>query len=103
MSIEEYRLVAGGWFLLILFLTVFWYATLRRLEGVFKEHLDATRSHQSIGGLTGMLQFIIRGDFRRTGDERMVGVCQRLRKLLYGYLGSVAAFIVFLVICRPHY
>jgi len=103
MSTHEYHLVAVGWAILIVFLTLFWYATLRRLSVVLKEHLATTRSHQSITGLPGVFLFLFRGDFKRTGDERLVGVCLRLRKLLYGYLGAVAAFIVFLVICRPRF
>jgi hypothetical protein len=102
MSIQEYRYIAFGWALLILFLTVFWFATLRRLSVVLKERLAATRSHQSFsGGLPGVFLFIFRGEFKQTGDERLSAVCRRLRQLLYGYLGSVIAYFVFIVIFRP--
>ena len=103
MSTEEYRLVAAGWSLLILLLTIFWYATLRRLSEVMKEHLSATRSHQSIPGFFSLFLFILRGEYKQTGDNRLIGVCHRLRKLLYGYLGSIGAYIVFLVIMRPRF
>ncbi len=104
MSLEEYRLVAAGWFLLIFFLTVFWYFTLRRLAQIFKERFAATRSHEPAPeGVLGLARFLIRGDFRNTGDERMAALCRRLRQLLYGYLGSVGAYIVFLVIFRSRY
>ena len=103
MSIHEYRLVAGGWFLLILFLTIFWYATLRRLSEVLKDHLKSTRSHQSISGIPGLFLFIFRGEFKQTGDARMVAVCGRLRQLLYGYVGAVIAYFVFLAVCHPRY
>ena len=103
MSLHEYRLVAGGWFVLILFLTVFWYATLRRLSEVMKEHLSATRSHQSVPRFLGLFFFIIRAEYKKTGDTRLISVCEKLRKLLYGYLGSVAAYFVFLVIMHPRY
>lgn len=96
-------MVAAGWFLLILLLTIFWYATLRRLSEVMKDHLAATRSHQSIPGFVGLFLFIFRGEFKQTGDARLVGVCYRLRKLLYGYLGSIGAYAVFLVIMHPRY
>ncbi len=99
MSIEEYRWVAAGWFLLIFFLTVFWYFTLRRLAEVLKERITATRSHEPAPeGVLGFARYLIRGDFRQTGDERMAALCRRLRQLLYGYLGSIGAYIVFLVI-----
>jgi len=102
MSIQEYQYVVFGWAIILVFLTIFWYVTLRRLSDILKERLSATRSHQSISGLQDMFLFILRGEFKRTGDERLTGVCGRLRKLLYGYLGSIAAYIVFLVIYRPH-
>ncbi len=102
MSIHEFRVVAVGWAILIVFLTLFWYATLSRLSVILKEHLASTRSHQSVSGLPGVFMFLFRGDFKQTGDERLVAVCRRLRQLLYGYLGAVGAYVVFLVICRPH-
>ena len=101
MSIQEYHLVAVGWAILIVFLTLFWYANLRRLSVILKEHLATTRSRQSISGLPSVFVFLFRGDFKQTGDDRIVAVCNRLRKLLYGYLGAVGAYVVFLVICRP--
>ena len=103
MRVEEYRLVVAGWFLLILLLTIFWYATLRRLSKVLKEHLRATRSSQPVPGFLGLALFILRGEYRQTGDDRLIGVCRRLRNLLYGYLGSIGAYIVFLVIMRPRF
>jgi hypothetical protein len=103
MNPYEYRLVAIGWALLLVFLTLFWYATLRRLSGVLKEHLAATRSHQSVTDLRSVVLFLFRGDFKQTGDERLVAVCRRLRQLLYAYLGSIGAYVVFLVIFRPSF
>jgi hypothetical protein len=103
MSLHEYRLVAAGWFILILVLTIFWYATLSRLSVVLKEHLSATRSHQSVSGFIGLFLFLLRGEFKQTGDERIVSVCRKLRQLLYGYLGVTGAFFVFLVIYHPRY
>jgi hypothetical protein len=103
MSSQEYHMVADGWLLLILFLTMFWFLTLRRLETVLKEHLSSTRSHQAISGLPGLFRFVIRGEYNRTGDERLVSVCNKLRKLLYGYLGVVIGYIVFLVLYRSSY
>ena len=103
MSVHEYRLIAAGWFLLILVLTIFWYATLRRLADVVKEHLGSTRSHQSISGLPGLFLFLIRAEFKKTGDTRLIAVCTRLRQLLYGYLGAIGAYIVFMVIMHPRY
>jgi hypothetical protein len=104
MSISEYRLVAGGWLILLVFLTVFWYGTLRRLSGILKERLDSTRSHQPIPqGLVALFLFLYRGDFKQTGDERLKAVCRRLRQLLYGYLGGIGAYIVFLVLFHPRY
>jgi hypothetical protein len=103
MSSHDYHLIAAGWSLVIIFLTLFWYATLRRLSVVLKEHLAATRSHQSLSGIPGVLAFLFRGDFKRTGDERLVSVCRRLRQLLYGYIGAIGAYIVFIVIFRPRF
>jgi hypothetical protein len=103
MSTHEYHLIAIGWSFLILFLTVFWYATLRRLSIVLKEHLEVTRSHQSLSGLPGVFLFLFRGEFKQTGDERLVAVCRRLRRLLYGYVGAIGAYIVFIVIFHPRY
>ena len=101
MNPYEYRLVAIGWALLLIFLAVFWYATLRRLSVVLKEHLAATRSHQSITDLRSVILYLFRGDFKQAGDERLVAVCRRLRQLLYAYLGSIGAYVVFLAIFRP--
>jgi hypothetical protein len=100
MSSHEFHLIAIGWAFLILFLTVFWYATLRRLSAVLKEHLAATRSHQSVSGFPDVVMFLFRGDFKQTGDERLVAVCRRLRQLLYGYIGSILAYVVFLFMFR---
>ena len=102
MSTHEYHLVAIGWSFLILLLTLFWYATLRRLSVVLKERLNSTRSHQSVSGIPGVFLFIFRGEFKQTGDERLISVCRRLRSLLYGYFGCLGAYTVFLVIFRPH-
>jgi hypothetical protein len=103
MSSYEYRLVAGGWFILIVVLTIFWYAMLRRLAVILKERLASTGSHRSIDGMGGMFLFIFRGEFKSTGDERLVTFCRKLRSLLYGYLGGVGAFIVFVIVFRPRF
>jgi hypothetical protein len=47
-----------------------------------------------------VFRFLIRGSFKQTGDERLVALCMKLRKLLYGYMGATAAYVVFLVIMR---
>jgi len=103
MSVHEFRLIAAGWFLLILLLTIFWFAMLHRLSAVLKERLASTRSHRSIKGPMGVVLFLFRSEFKQTGDERMIAVCSRLRRLLYGYLGGVGAYIVFLVIMHTRY
>jgi hypothetical protein len=104
MSQYEYRLVAGGWFLLLLLLTVFWFRTLRRLAEVLKERMKSTGSHETIPeGTPGLFLYLFRGEFKRTGDERLIGVCQRLRQLLYGYVGGIGVYIIFLVLYRPRY
>jgi hypothetical protein len=103
MSHDEYRMIAVGWLLLLLFLTLFWYFTLRKLSQVLTEHLKSTCSHQDIAGLRGLFLFLMRGEYRQTGDERLVAVCARLRQRLYGYLGAIGGYIVFLVIFRPRY
>ena len=102
ISIEEFRLIATGWAILIVFLTIFWYATLRRLSVILKERLESTRSHQTVSGMGGLLNFLLRGEYDRTGDQKLIGVCRKLRKLLYGYLGAVGAYVVFMIYCRPH-
>ena len=101
MSLHEYHLVAAGWLILILFLSVFWYATLSRLSGVLKERLSAKHFRESVPGLRGVFLFIMRGEFKETGDDRLIAVCRRLRQLLYGYLGSIGAYLVFVVVFRP--
>jgi hypothetical protein len=100
VSPEEFRLVAIGWGGLIIFLTLFWYATLNKLSGLLKERLKASGSSQEISGVGSVFRFLIRGSFKQTGDERLVALCMKLRKLLYGYMGATAAYVVFLVIMR---
>jgi hypothetical protein len=101
MSSYEYRLIAAGGALLILFLGVFWYAILSRLSVVLKEHLAATRSRLSVTDLRGVLLFLYRGEFKQSGDEQLVGICRRLRQRLAAYLAFVVVYVVFLVIFRP--
>jgi cell division septal protein FtsQ len=103
MNPYEYRLIAAGGALLILFLGVFWYAILSRLSVVLKEHLAATRSHQSLTDLRSVLLFLFRGDFKQSADERLVGVCRRLRQRLAAYLAFIAVYVLFLVIFRPRF
>jgi hypothetical protein len=100
MSTHEYHLIAVGWSILIIFLTVFWYATLSRLAVVLKDHLDAEGSHQSVPGIFGMFRFLVRGRFKQTGDARVIAICTRLRSLLLGYIGAAGAYIVFMIIMR---
>jgi hypothetical protein len=102
MNLHEYYLVAGGWFVLIAFLSIFWFFTLRRLSEVLKDRLKSTKSRQMVSSFSGMFLFLFRAEYKETGDERLIGVCRRLRQLLYGYLGGIGAYIVFLVIFRPH-
>jgi len=101
MSTHEFRLIAAGWFLVLLFLTIFWYATLSRLATILKERPGVTRSGSG-SDFTSLFLFIFRGEFNQTGDARLIGVCKRLRSLLYGYLGGIFAYLVFLVLFRPH-
>jgi hypothetical protein len=103
MNRSQYDLVAAGWLILLCFLTVFWYFTLRRLEVVLRERLESIRSHQSISGLPSLIKFILWGRYNEVGDERLAGVCKNLRRVLYGYAGSVVGYIVFLVIYRPRF
>jgi hypothetical protein len=103
MSSQEYYLVAGGWFLLLLLLGIFWYATLRRLSDVLKENLKTTRGREPITGFPALFRFIMRGEFEQTGDKRLMALCRRLRQLLYGYLGVIGAYFVFLVLMHPRY
>lgn len=100
VSPEEFRLVAIGWAGLIIFLTLFWYATLNKLSGLLKERLKASGSSQEISGVVSVFRFLIRGSFKQTGDERLAAICMKLRRLLYGYMGVTAAYVVFLVIMR---
>jgi len=103
MSRHEYHLIAIGWSAIILMLTVFWLATLRRLAEVLKQRLEETRSRQTFKGIPGVFMFLIRGEFKETGDQRIMDVCERLRKLLYGYMGATAAYVVFIVIMQSRY
>jgi hypothetical protein len=101
MSTQEYYFVAGGWFLLILLLTLFWYASLTRLAEILQENIKRTRSRNTVPGLGGLFLFIFRGEFKQSSDQRLVAVCKKLRTLLYAYLGSIGAYIVFLVFMHP--
>jgi hypothetical protein len=103
MSTHDFHLIAAGWFLLILFLTMFWYATLRRLSVVLSERLKSTGSKESIPGIPGLFLFIFRGEYKETGDARLIGICHRLRQLLYGYIGAIGAYIIFLILMHPRY
>jgi hypothetical protein len=103
MSIQEYDYIAVGWAIILVLLALFWYATLRKLTEILNERLKSIHSNQSISGIPGAFQFLIRGEFKQTGDERLVTVCRRLRQLLYGYLGGIGAYVVFIVIFRPHH
>jgi len=102
MSTQEYYLVAGGWFLLILLLSIFWYAALCRLAEVLAQYIKEKRTRETVPGLGGLFLYLFRGEFKRTGDARLKAVCQRLRSLLFAYLGSILGYIVFLVLLHPH-
>ncbi len=97
MPIHDYRIIAIGWSGLIIFLTIFWVATLSKLTGVLKERLAAAGSRYPITGMPSVIGFILGGGYKNAGDERLVAVCQKLRKLLYGYLGVTIAYIIFMV------
>lgn len=101
MSVHEYRLIAGGWLILVIFLTLFWFFTLRRLAEVLKERLPTSRALPTTFG--GMFLYLFRGDFKAAGDPRLTAVCLRLRQLLYGYVGSIGAYFVYLVVFHPRY
>jgi hypothetical protein len=103
MSIHEYRLIAAGWFLLLAFLTIFWFVTLRRLAQIIKERLPYSPSAKSISGFSGMFRFLIRAEYQQTRDKQLIAICKRLRQLLYGYLGAIGAYLVFLVMFRPRF
>jgi hypothetical protein len=103
MGAYEYRLIAGGWLLALVFLGIFWFLILRRLAVVLKEHLDSTRSHYKIDGMRSLIGFLLSGAYNDTGDERQAAFCKRLRMLLFGYLGVIVAYIVFLVIYYPRF
>lgn len=87
---------------MLVFLTLFWYLTLKRLEQLLKENLDSPGSPKLGPGIYGVFQFIMRGDYEKTRNDKLIGVCGRLRQLLYGYLGVTGAYVVFLVLMRPH-
>jgi hypothetical protein len=97
MSIHEYRLIGAGWFLLIAFLTIFWYFTLQRLGQVLRDNLPPGSPGAPGPGIGGLFIFVFRGDFVQSRNPRLVEVCKKLRKLLWGYVGGVLAFIVFVV------
>jgi len=103
MSRHEYILIAAGWFVLLMFLTIFWFVTLRRLAAIIKERLPYDRSVKSVSGFAGMFQFLIRAEYRKTGDNQLIAICKRLRQLFYGYLGAIGAYLVFLVLFRPRF
>jgi len=101
MSVENYRTIAGGWALLILFLTAFWFLTLRRLSLILRAHLQETGGSGIAPGLAGMIPYLFRGDYKLSGDPRLISVCTKLRNLLYAYFGAIGAFLVFIVIMHP--
>jgi hypothetical protein len=103
MNPFEFRMVAAGWLVMLIFLTLFWYLTLTRLAKLLKENLSATQAGKIRPGIAGIFRFIIRGDYESTRDQRLIPVCRRLRRLLYGYIGVVGAYVVFLVMMRPHF
>lgn len=102
MNPFEYRMIAAGWLLMLVFLTLFWFLTLKRLSQLLKENLGSAGAPTLGPGIYGVFQFIMRGDFEKTRNEKLISVCGRLRQLLYGYLGVTGAYIVFLVLMRPH-
>ena len=103
MSPQKYEMIAIGWGMIVVFLAVFWWLMLSRLAQVLKERLKDSRMKREITGFGSLFQFVIRGEFRETKDDRLISVCRKLRQLLYGYLGIVAAYIVFLEIYRPRF
>ena len=103
MNPHKYQLIAVGWLILLLFLTLFWYVTLRKLSQVLAEHLKSTRSQRTIPGLGGLLLYLYRTEYKQSGDERLITVCTRLRQRLYGYFGAIAGYLVFLVFFHPRY
>lgn len=104
LSPEKFRLIAEGWLALLVFLTVCWGALLRRFAEILKARQLAARSRQETpAGIPGMLRFLLRSGYRHTGDDRLIAVCQRLRNLLFGYLGCVGGFAVFVILMRPRF
>ena len=92
-----------GWGIIVIFLAIFWWLMLSRLAQVLQERLKDSRSERQLRGVGDLFLFILRGDFVASGDERLIGVCKRLRRLLYGYLGATGGYIVFLVLFRPRF
>jgi hypothetical protein len=101
LTLHDYRLIAGGWFLLLLILGIFWFLMLSRLSDIIRAQLKANGSRDPGPTLSGMVPYIFRGDFRSAADPRIINVCKKLRKLLCAYFGAIGAYIVFLVIMRP--
>ena len=101
MSLHNYRLIAGGWCVLILFLTLFWYFTLTRLAQILKENIKQSGSSQPPSNFAEIFLYVFRADYKQTRDTRLINVCDKLRKLLFAYVGALGAFIVFLVIMHP--
>ena len=103
MNPFEYRMIAAGWLLMLVFLTLFWFLTLKRLSQLLKDNLGESTAPKLGPGIYGVFQFIMRGDFEKTRNDKLISVCRRLRQLLYGYLGVPGAYVVFLVLMRPHF
>ena len=88
---------------MIIFLTLFWYFTLKKLSGIVDERLKASRSQRQVNGMKELFLFIFRAEFKETRDQKLISVCSKLRQLLYGYIGGIGAYIVFLVFFHPKY
>lgn len=104
LSPEKFRLIVEGWLTLLVFLTFFWGALLRRFAEILQARQAAAGSRQAIpASVPGMLRFLLRAEYRKTGDGKLIAVCHRLRNLLFGYFGCASGFVVFVILMRPRF
>jgi hypothetical protein len=105
MNPHEYRLVAGGGAILLIFLTIFWYVMLKRLSTLLGERLagKGKKVGRKLDSVASVFLFLFRDEYKRSGDEVAISVCRRLRSLLYGYLGTIGAYVVFVIFFRPRF
>ena len=101
MNPHEYRLVAMGATILVIVLTLFWYGMLKRFGEVLNERMGG--KGRKLDSVASVVQFLVRAEYMRLGDEQLIAVCKRLRTRLYSYLGGIGAYLVFIIIMRPRF